>query len=134
MPIRFTYDQQRAILFTTAEGLVTLAEIESHLDQESKARALGCPEIFDASTATTNLTSDDVRSLVRQLLVHKANTHFGPTAFIATNDLLFGMARMISIVSELHGGPKIEVFRTLDAALGWLGHEAPAGPCEPVDA
>ena len=34
MPIRFTYDDQLKILFTTAEGLVSFAELKRHLDEE----------------------------------------------------------------------------------------------------
>jgi hypothetical protein len=90
MPIQFTYDAARGILFTTAEGLVTLADVITHLDRESDAAALGCPEIFDALAARTNLTPDDVRNLVGQIQLRMKGTKFGPTAVVTTDDVFFG--------------------------------------------
>jgi hypothetical protein len=45
MAVRFSYDATLRILFTTAEGMVSLAEIERNLYQESKTRALGYREL-----------------------------------------------------------------------------------------
>ena len=120
MPIQFTWDAARAILFTTAEGMVTLTDIITHLDCESDAALLGCPEIFDARDARTNLTPNDVRNLVGQIQMRMKGTQFGPTAVVTTNDVFFGMARMMEILAELDGGPAFGVFRTLDDALQWL--------------
>jgi hypothetical protein len=44
----------------------------------------------------------------------------GPTAIVTRNDVLFGMAMMLAILCELHGGPNVGVFRTFDEALDWL--------------
>jgi|HubBroStandDraft_4_1064222.scaffolds.fasta_scaffold382305_1 hypothetical protein len=38
MAVRFSYDATPRILFTTAEGMVSLAEIERHLYQESESK------------------------------------------------------------------------------------------------
>jgi len=127
MPIRFNYDPVRAILFTTAEGLLTLADFKSHLDQESQAKKLGCPEIFDALAARTDLSPNEVRILVEEVRIRMNSTPFGPTAFVTANDVVFGMVRMFSILSELNKGPIIDVFRSLDDALNWLLTRAPAG-------
>jgi hypothetical protein len=120
MPIRFTYDQQRKILFTTAEGLVSFEDIEKHLDQETAEKALGYPELVDASAAWTNLPSEEVRQIVLRLQAMRRTVQLGPTAIVTTNDMFFGMARMAAILCELQGGPNVGVFRTFDEGLDWL--------------
>ena len=45
---------------------------------------------------------------------------FGPTSVVTTNDMFFGMAMMLAILSDLHDGPKVAVFRTFDEGLDWL--------------
>jgi len=92
VPIRFTYDPDLRILFTTAEGLLTFAEIQKHLEEEHTQRALGYRELVDATNATTNVTSNEVRLLVAELQIMMPSTPFGPTSVVTTNDVLFGMA------------------------------------------
>jgi len=120
MPIDFIYDEANDILLATATGLVTFAELRKHLNRESTARALGYREIFDASSATTDMTSDQVRALVSIMNDLMKRGPFGPTAVVTKNDLVYGMARMIEILAELAGGPSIRVFRMLDEAKQWL--------------
>jgi hypothetical protein len=125
MPIRFTYDQQLKILFTTVEGRVSFVEIQRHLDEEAAAKALGYREIVDASAASTNLTSEEARKLARRLETMMRNGPLGPTAIVTTNDVSFGMARMLAILCELWSGPQVAVFRSLDEGLDWLVHTSP---------
>ena len=43
-------------------------------------------------------------------------------AIVAPNDLVFGLARMYEVFSELEKVPwDLVVFRAVDAALAWLG-------------
>jgi hypothetical protein len=123
MPIQFTYDPELKILLTVAEGVVSFAEIQKHLDDETAARALGYPELFDATAASTSLTPGEVNQIVGRLQI-MCNVPFGPTAFVTVNDTFFGMARMIAILCELRGGPKVAVFRTRDESLAWLALES----------
>ena len=67
MSIRFRYDPELKILFTTAEGLVTFEEIQSHLDEERHAGALAHRDLFDAMKARTNLTVTQARFVVGRL-------------------------------------------------------------------
>ena len=120
MPIRFQYDPTLRILFSTAEGLVSLRDIDIHLAEENRDRALAHRELVDATAATTNLTSEEVRTVVERLCVLMREGPFGPTALVTTDNTLFGMASMLAILSDLQGGPSIGVFRTFDEALDWL--------------
>ena len=120
MPINFHYDPDVGILFTRAEGLLTSDEILRHLNEERKAKGIAHPEIFDATEARTDSTAEQVRLVVQRLIEMRRQGAFGPTAVITNNDVLFGMARMLAILSELGGGPKVQAFRTFNEGLDWL--------------
>ena len=129
MAIRFRYDPELKILFTTAEGLVTFLDIEAHLEEEKRAGALAYRELFDATQAWTNVTADQVRILAWRLVGMMRTQAIGPTAVITVDNVLFGMASMLAILSELEKGPPIAVFRTFAEGLEWLlrvGAESPA--------
>jgi hypothetical protein len=120
MPIPYTLDRERNRMYTRADGLLTLAELETHLDVEEADRAAGYAELFDARGATTNLTPGDVRRLVaRARQMQQAGTVIGPTAVVADNDVLYGMARMYAMLCEFVDAP-VEVFREVEPALAWL--------------
>jgi hypothetical protein len=120
MSIRFRYDPELKILFTTAEGLVTFEELQSHLDEESRACALAYRELFDAMKARTNLTASEVRLVVGRLKSMMNARSMGPTAVVTVNDVFHGMVSLMAIVSEIEAGPRIAVFRSFDEGLEWL--------------
>jgi hypothetical protein len=120
MPINFYYDPHVRILFTRAEGLLTCDEILRHLDKERKANAIAFPEVFDATQASTDVTGEQARVIVQRMIDMYRHGAFGPTSVITTNDVVFGMTRMLAILSELGSGPKVQVFRTFDEGLDWL--------------
>ena len=120
MPILIRLDPDLRILFTTAEGVVTLDDIRRHLDEEFRAGLIAYRELFDATKAQTNLTADEARSIAGRLTTMMQTQILGPTAVITVNEVFYGMARMIEILTELHNGPKISVFRSFDEGLGWL--------------
>jgi hypothetical protein len=123
MPIQFTYDTALKMLFTTADGLISFADIQSHREQESGQQALGHRELFDATSAWTNLTSEQVKLLVKTVHSKMQSGPFGPAAVVTVNDKLFGMVSMLAILADLEGGPPIAAFRAFDEALDWLvGH------------
>lgn len=118
--IRSKYDAELGLLFTTATGLVSYEEVQKHLDEEARSGMLVYPEIFDATNAWTNLTDEEVRQIVRRLVELNRTNSLGPTAVVTNNDVLYGMASMLGILSELQGGPRFGVFRDFDAGLKWL--------------
>jgi hypothetical protein len=120
MSIRFRYDPELKILFTTAEGLVTFEDIQSHLDEESRAGALAYRELFDAMKARTNLTASEVRLVVGRLKSMMQAHSMGPTAVVTVNAVFYGMVTMMAIVSEIEAGARIAVFRSFDEGLEWL--------------
>lgn len=89
MPIKFTYDPAVKILFTKAEGLVTFADIQRCLDNESAGTVRGHRELLDASAAWTNITSEEVELLVGLLQTEMQKAAVGPTAVVTTDHNFF---------------------------------------------
>src|SRR5215469_10553436 len=120
MPIRFTYNSEVKILFTTAEGVISFEELQAHLNGEWLAQRVGSREFVDASKASTSLTSQEAKEIVASLLQTASEQEFGPTAIVTSDNVLFGMASMVGILSELRDGPAIGVFRSVSEGLDWL--------------
>jgi hypothetical protein len=125
MPIRFIYNPKVKTLFTTAEGVVSYEEIQRHLNGEWLAHRVNSRELVDASTASTSVTGDEAKKIVATLLEMAKQQEFGPTAIVTRDNVLFGMASMVGILSELRGGPAIGAFRSFSEALDWLYTFAP---------
>jgi len=104
---------------THADGFVTFHEINDHLDLEERNRDLDLPELFDARGATTDLTTNQVRHLVRRAANMLHVVDLGATAIVTTNDMLYGMARMYSVLAE-GVGASAEVFTDVESATTWL--------------
>jgi hypothetical protein len=115
----FAVDRVLQRMVTHADGLVTYAELDEHLDAEERERGLGLPELIDASGASTNIKPDDVARLVQRAARTSQNVPLGPTAIVVQDAVAFGMARMYSILMDRVGAP-VEVFRDRAAAVRWL--------------
>jgi hypothetical protein len=111
MPIEFRYDAELGILFTKAEGLISLEEIRENLRREAAEDALGYKELVDATNARTNLTSVEVRALFEEIKVRAKTAPWGPTAVVATDNVVFGMARMLGILADVYGTAAFGVFQ-----------------------
>jgi hypothetical protein len=119
MPITYVIDRMRQRMLTHASGLVTFRDVDGHLDQEERERGLDLPELVDARGAKTDVTPEQVRHLAQRLMRLMRTIPLGPTAIVASDDTLFGMARMYSILVE-HDGISVDVFRDVDSATQWL--------------
>ena len=119
MPIQYVIDRTHQRILTRAEGLVTFEDLSQHLDAEERDRGLELPELFDARGATTNVTTQQVRRLVYRAAATLRSISLGPTAIVATDDLVFGTARMYAILTE-DAGARVEVFRDVESANRWL--------------
>jgi hypothetical protein len=123
MPITYVIDRLRQRMLTQASGLVTFADVIGHLDQEERDRGLDLPELVDARGAQTDLTAEQVRRLVQRAVQLLRTIPLGPTAIVASDDTLFGMARMYSILVE-QDGISVDVFRDIESAQNWLDSPA----------
>ena len=98
---------------------MTFEDLSQHLDAEERDRGLELPELFDARGATTNVTTQQVRTLVYRAANTLRRIPLRPTAIVATDDLVFGTARMYAVLTE-DAGARVEVFRDVESANRWL--------------
>jgi hypothetical protein len=98
---------------------LTLDEILRHLIEERTPKGVAHPEVFDATQARTDATGEQVRVVVQRMIDMHRQGAFCPTAVITNNDVLFGMASMLGILSELGVGQKFKPFAP--SAKGWIG-------------
>lgn len=120
MPVKLEVDHQQQQTRATAIGEITLADIQSHLAEEGKLSGLGYRELIDASEATSEFCSEDARRLV-ELLKHLGSQGvLGPTAVIVSNDLNYGVLRMLEML--LDDVCKVRPFRAAQRAEAdkWL--------------
>ena len=126
MPIRHTVDRKRRRIAAMAEGLVTHPEIVAHLRRERDEGILPLFELVDASTATTDLTPEEVRQIVDYLRELGRDSALGPVAVLVGSEMAYGMIRMLGIMGE--DVCNIRPFRDQAEAERWLDSIAAARP------
>ena len=120
MSADFTIDEGHSVVFSYAAGDLTYANIVGHMDRLS-ADARFRPDmrqIIDFNDIReVKVTNDQIRELA-------ARTIFGPEsrrAFVASTDVLFGLARMFQAHREFGGESGIAIFRDMAEATSWIG-------------
>ncbi len=128
MSIITQVDHERHELNVIAKDAVSLEDVEAHLRQEEESHALGYRELIDASEATSMFDSDDVRTVVALLQDLGRRAALGPTAIIVSNDVTYGMCRMLEIL--LDDVCELRPFRMSERAEAehWLATAAIRGP------
>jgi hypothetical protein len=119
MPITYTIDPKKKLVLTRIWGAATESDVAEH------NRSLRIDPQFDPHyrqlADITGITELLVSAKVVQETAH--DQYFAPgvrRAFVASDDAVFGMARMFALHAE-GMGQTIQVFRERAAAEAWLG-------------
>ncbi len=118
-------DDAKGVLAVLAEGPVDFEEIRAHVLEERAHHALGHRELIDARRAMPAVTAADVRRVVTLVRDEAQRVALGPTAVVVSNDIAYGMLRMLEILVE--DVAAIRPFRDYREAVKWLG-SAPVRP------
>lgn len=119
MPAFYKIDKERRLVLTTGSGVYTLADAVSHMDKLSKDPDFdpSFSQIVDFTQVTRiELSADEIRRLAQR-------TIFSPhsrRAFIAADEVAFGVGRMFEILRGLEGDKGIRIFRSLEETLDWV--------------
>lgn len=100
MPISFVIDEAAHIVRTEAVGRITSNDVENHLSNESRAGGIPYREVVDATRATAAFDGAEAQRIVQRMRDLAAKGAFGPTAVIVSNDVTYGMVRMIEMLVE----------------------------------
>jgi hypothetical protein len=120
MTITTRLNKKTSRLLTQVKGTLNYQDFLTHIKETRPRLAPSWPELFDARDALTDITTAEIRDLCYAAQGAATNGEIGPMAIIATNDLLYGLARMYSGLCGGRANP-IEVFRELRPAQDWLG-------------
>ncbi len=120
MPVDVVLEPESGIISYTARGDVTLAEIVGALRQVYEAPDYQTPSLtlFDLTSATPVLTSDQVRAVADFVQKHRPPGP-GRAAIVASSDFTYGLGRMYEILVE-EFAVDTHVFRDLAEARQWL--------------
>jgi hypothetical protein len=115
----------RSLLVATADGELGLGELQEFLRTARAGERRDWLLLFDATSATTAISADQVRAL--SMLVGSMLRVEGPrapVAMVAAEDALFGVMRMYQTLCEAEGFDGISVFRARETAETWLMQRA----------
>jgi hypothetical protein len=121
MAVTYRIDQVKRRIHTRCIGPVTLDEVRQHFADLAGDPA--CPErldvLLDLSETTSLPTSDQLSAVTTEVARVRPRVQFDGCAIIASQDALFGMARMFEVFAENYFGAT-RVFRTMDEGTRWL--------------
>ncbi len=121
MPIEVTPDTSRRWLVATATGELGAKELQDFLRTERTGDLRDWRLLFDATGASTHITSGQIQALAMQAGGSLRNEgRRAPVALVASSDLLFALMRMYQIRCENEGIDTIRVFRSRPEAEDWL--------------
>ena len=81
----------------------------------------GTPRCYDVSKLdTAMLTVKEMRRIASFASIHKKELGAGKIAMVASRNLEYGFARMLSVLVTQFEMAELEVFRTREEALAWL--------------
>lgn len=119
MPADFFIDRQRKIVFSKATGKLGYAEGLDHMDrlQIHPDFQPEFDQLFDFRDVTeVDLSHDDVRQLAERPVFSPRSRR----AFVVSNALSFGVARMFQAYRDIRGESGITIFKEMKEALSWL--------------
>ena len=135
MPLSYDINAERQLMTVTGTGHLTLDDVMEHQRQVS-----GDPRITPGLRVLTDLRDVAGLDLAGREVLNLAQTRgdfpvlgtYGPTAIVATEPKIVGMARMYMLSRRKFIQP-MAVFATPDEALAWLERGSPVPAPAPGD-
>ncbi|MGA8871389.1 MAG: hypothetical protein WB460_09635 [Candidatus Acidiferrales bacterium] len=118
MPIILNVDHEGHYVNSVAVGSISYADVENHLLTERYFDGLSFKEFIDASGAGISFTPGESREIVELLRRLGRESKLGPTAVVVSNDVAFGVMRMLEVLVE--GVCEVKPFREEQEARAWL--------------
>jgi len=100
MPVKLTIDHVGRTANAVAIGPIAVEDIREHLDGERVRGGLPYREFIDATRAKAAFGPADARTIVEMLRTLGREKALGPTAVVVSDDVSYGMLRMLGILLE----------------------------------
>jgi len=118
MPIILKVDHEGHYVDSVAIGSISYANVENHLLTERYFKGLTYKEFIDARGAGISFTPAESRQIVELLQNLGRESKLGPTAVLVSNDVAFGVIRMLEVLVE--DACDVKPFREEQEARAWL--------------
>ncbi len=120
MPITFDADHNSQRVHVVATGDIRIEDMVALVAALVDARCFAYSQLFDARAGSLLLTAEETRRIVPLIARMREEHGQARTAFIASSDVSFGMARMYAtLASDSDSG--FMVYRTIEEGSAWLG-------------
>ncbi len=133
MPLEYRIDRERRVVFATATRTLSDEDVFTYQREAwSRTDLVGYDEVVDLSLVEELVlaSGDRVRALADLAAAMDTSGRSTKLAIVAPQDLAYGFARMFETYRTMNqsGAKLVSVFRSMRAALDWLGVEVPGGP------
>lgn len=120
MPMHWTISHDERLVVVTADGPVTLLEIEAYFDALVLADAQPYAKLLDASTMEARLSDADMMAIGARMsaYVNDQKWSAGPAAFVVTNRINREFVKRFINLAAVPREAKI--FDTVGEARRWL--------------
>ena len=125
MPITYTIDKHSRFIHRVVSGIVTSDEILANITEilQHPAYQPGMKSLTDLRATQHYASPQEVRQIANFILGQSEKVQGGKAAVVVSQDVSFGMVRMLELLTE--SSPlSIGVFKDLQEAYEWLGIEA----------
>lgn len=121
MPISYDIDRENDLTTFTLSGELNLPDLKSILDRYREIGPTSLELYNTSSLSGKRLSSDELNMLADYLSQFTdVRSPGSKTAIVASEDLDYGLSRMISILTEGRTVYNIQAFRSVDEANEWL--------------
>lgn len=133
MPLEYRIDLARRVVFATAGRILADEDVFTYQRVVwSREDLAGYDEVVDLGQVEDLVlaSGDRVRALADLASAMDAPGVSSRLAIVAPQDLAYGFARMFETYRTMNqrGAKAVSVFRSMKAALDWLGVDDPGGP------
>ena len=118
-PIVFTIAHSVEAIFTTAVGIVELADLLAHVQAKAIAGVLSYAELFDARKIVLDLSIPELFIIASEMRKAMAGKPPARIAVVVSSGFLHGLARSYAQIA-IADGQTVEVFKNYEEAHAWL--------------
>ena len=126
MSIEFCVDRECGCVLTRAGGMVTEVQVIEYFERlrRSPGYSPSLPRLVDVRQVDEMLSASEIRDIA-EVVRASPDIRDGKRALVADKDLVYGMLRMLELLTS-QGGHGYRAFRDVREAADWLGVDCPA--------
>ena len=118
MPFKWHIAHGERLVRATAEGVLTLPDIQDYLDDVVINNAGPYAKLVEMGSATVQASDHDMLMLGARMRAYFASAPAGPVAFVVSDPA--NLEYVVRFINLSSGSRPAEIFRTAAEATAWL--------------